>query len=80
MLPLKGSVQKKLSLNNLKAEMIHQILKFYFLKGQFTIHTKNLQWTLQSPFTFAGKCNSPSANCVCGLLQKYCLVPADCKK
>ena len=70
---LKGSVQQKL-----RPRLLYIIQKlfswrwaaenkfFTFLKGQFTIYIKPLQWSCPSPITFAGKCYSPSANCVCG--------------
>ena len=70
---IKGSVQRKL-----RPRLLYIIQKlfswrwatenkiFTFLKGQFAIYIKPLQRICPSPITFAGKCYSPSANCVCG--------------
>ena len=70
---LKGSVQRKL-----RPRLLYIIQKlfswrwaaenkiFTFLNGQFAIYIKPLQRICPSPITFAGKCYSPSANCVCG--------------
>ena len=72
-LNIKGSVQRKL-----RPRLLYIIQKlfswrwaaenkiFTFLKGQFAIYIKPLQRIYPSPITFAGKCYSPSANCVCG--------------
>ena len=72
-LGFKGSVQRKL-----RPRLLYIIQKLFswrcsaknkmltFLKGQFTIYIKPLQRSCPSPVTFACKCYSPSANCVCG--------------